>query len=434
MHPASPTLPIAAGSTAPTPGEEQVFIARQPVFEAGSAQQQRVYGYELLFRSSEENRYTATDGRLASSQTINRAVHSIGLEAVVGDKKAFINVPRDLLLEEIYCLLPPEQCVVEVSVDLLGDDAVLAACTKLRKAGYGLALDDVVDMRRVAPLAKHADLIKVNLPTIAAADREAFHRELKPLAAKLVAQRVETREDYEQALALGCRYVQGYFFCKPEMMRGKGLTSAEFVFLQFLRELNKPELDYAALERVIKQDVSISYKLLRYLNSASFALRHKVTSLREALVLLGERALRQWGTLVAVTSVNSKRPTELMITSLVRGRFCEAIAEKQHMTQHQLDMFFIGLLSSIDAALGLPMKQILEQTCVSDDVRMVLLNNPAAPKELARIYQLTLACERGAWGTVVKTSAGLRLTQGEIATIYYDALTWANQTFADVEE
>jgi len=143
---------------------------------------------------------------------------------------------------------------------------------------------------------------------------------------------------------------------------------------------------------------------------------------QEALARIGERSLRKWGSLVALTSAYSKKPSELMLTSLVRANFCESIAVRQNLPQHRLDMFLIGLLSSVDAALNTPMAQILEQTCVSDAVRTVLLNDPAAPRDLTRMYALALACERGAWGTVVKASAGLRLTQGDIATVYWQSV------------
>lgn len=406
---------------------EQVLIARQPIFEAS---QQHVYGYELLFRSSEENRYTATDGRFASSQTINRALHSIGLDAVVGDKKAFINITRDLLLEEVYTLLPPDQCVVEILEDLTLDDEVVAACKKLRAAGYGLALDDVTSVERVKPLWGVADIIKVDLSLIPRENRAGILKELAPYAGKILAEKVETKEDLDEAVALGCQYVQGYFFCRPEIMRGRGLTGAEVVYLQFLRELNKPQLDYDALESIIKQDVSLAYKLLKYLNSASLGRRNKVSSIQQALTMMGERPLRKWGSLIVVTSANSKRPPELMLTSLVRAHFCEAVARKLKLDEQQMDLFLIGMLSSMDVVLGMPMAQILDQTGVSDVVRSVLLQDAAAQKDMAKVYALSVACERGAWGTVAKTSAGLRLTQGDIATIYYGALAWANQALA----
>ncbi|MDQ3440299.1 MAG: HDOD domain-containing protein, partial [Planctomycetota bacterium] len=384
----------------------------------------------LLFRSSDENKYTATDGRFASSQTINRAMHSIGLDVVVGDKKAFINITRDLLLEEVYTLLPPDQCVVEVLEDLTLDDEVVAACKKLRAAGYGLAVDDVTSAERVKPLWGVADIIKVDLSLIPRNERAGVMRDLTPYAGKLLAEKVETKEEFDEAVALGCQYVQGYFFCRPEIMRGRGLTGAEVIYLQFLRELNKPALDYVVLEQIIKQDTSLAYKLLKYLNSAAVGLRNKVSSIQQALVMMGERPLRKWGSLVVITSINSKRPPELMLTSLVRAHFCEAVARKLNLADQQLEMFLVGLLSSMDVVLGMPMTQIVEQTGVSAVVRSLLLQDAAAPKDLAKIYALSVACERGAWSTVSKTSAGLRLTQGDIAAIYYGALGWANQALA----
>lgn len=424
LPPASPSAPPASGDAG---GGEQVLIARQPIFET---HKQHVFGYELLFRSSEENKCTATDGRFASSQTINRALHSIGLDAVCGDKKAFVNITRDLLLEEVYTLLPPDQCVVEILEDLTLDDEVIAACKKLRAAGYGLALDDVTTVDRVKPLWGVADIIKVDLSLIAKEERTALLKELSSYAGKILAEKVETKEELDEAAALGCQYVQGYFFCRPEIMRGRGLTGAEVIYLQFLRELNKPQLDYGILEQIIKQDVSLAYKLLKYLNSAAVGLRNKVSSIRQALTMLGERPLRKWGSLVVITSMNSKRPPELLLTALVRAHFCEAVARKLNLADQQLEMFLVGLLSSMDVALGMPMAQVLEQTGVSDLVRNILLQDANAPKDLAKIYALSVACERGAWGTVVKTSAGLRLTQGDIATIYYGSLAWANQALS----
>lgn len=417
----------AAASAAASDGE-QVLIARQPIFEVS---QQHVYGYELLFRSSDESRYTATDGRFASSQTINRALHSIGLDAVVGDKKAFINVTRDLLLEEVYTLMPPEQCVVEILEDLTLDDEVISACKKLRAAGYGLALDDVTSVERVKPLWGVADIIKVDLSLLPRENRAGILKELAPYAGKILAEKVETKEDFDEAVALGCQYVQGYFFCRPEIMHGRELTGAEVIYLQFLRELNKPQLDYAALAQIIKQDVSLSFKLLKYLNSAALGRRNKVSSIEQALVMMGERPLRKWGSLIAVTSINTKRPPELMLTSLVRAHFCEAVARELKLAEQQLHLFLIGLLSSMDVVLGMTMTQILDQTGVSEKVvRAVLLQAADAPKDLAKIYALSVACERGAWSTVAKTSTGLRLTQGDIASIYYGALAWANHALA----
>jgi len=215
-HP-SPTL---APATATAETEEQVFIARQPIFETKT---QRLYGYELLFRSSEENKYTATDGRLASSQTINRAVHSIGLDAVVGEKKAFINITRDLLLEEIYCLLPAQQTVVEILEDLILDEEVVQACAKLRAAGYGLALDDITDADRCVPLAPFVDIIKLDksftddLPHGERGLRlaEAVGHLASDMGANTEAEGIETAEQAACLAALGWEFGQGFYFSRP---------------------------------------------------------------------------------------------------------------------------------------------------------------------------------------------------------------------------
>ncbi len=431
MSPVAPTpRPVTTSRTAasqpPARAEshnEAVFVARQPILDS----QKAVYGYELLFRSGAENAYTAVDGRLASFQTINRAVHSIGLPTLVGDKKAFINFTHDLLLDEMYMLLPPERCVVELPpAEAVGDD-VVAACRKLKAAGFKLALDNVIARRQVERLLPHCDFIKVDLQAVEPAKRGHLIREFAGHEQKLIAGKVETAEDFALAVSLGCRYVQGYFFCRPEVLKGKGLAGIEQVYLQLLGELKQPQLDFARVESLIKRDVSLSYKLLRYMDTAAVAVGRRVTSVQDALAVLGEQPLRKWLALVCFTSLSRKKPSELLLTCLVRGNFCEAIAKATHLADRQLEAFFIGLLSGIEAVLDMPLDALVKQMTLPDEVRAVLLGQPGANEDLVRVYTLAQACERGAWGTVIQASARLRLTQSEVALIYYDALGWANQ-------
>jgi c-di-GMP-related signal transduction protein len=418
---------VARPQAVAEPPTEAVFIARQPLFDSRKA----VIGYELLFRSGEQNAYTATDGRLASAQTISRALNSIGLDTLVGTKKAFINFTHDLVLDETYTVLPPEQCVVELLESAPVNDEVVAACKKLKDAGYQLALDDVISRAAVERLLPYCDYIKLDLRAVEPAKRAGLVRQFADQAQKLVAEKVETAEDFDQAIALGCRYAQGYFFCKPEVVKGKGLAGIETIYLQLLRELNRPQLDYDHIESLIKKDVSLSYKLLRYMNSVAVGVRHEVTAVRQALVLLGERPLRKWLALVAFTSMSRKKPTELLLTCLVRGNFCEAVAKATHLADRQLELFLVGLLSGLDAALDTPMERVLAQINLPETVRAVLLNQPSAPPDLSRVFGLAQACERGAWGSVMQAAAALRLTQPEVAMMYYDSLAWANQTSAD---
>jgi len=404
-------------------GDDVVFIARQPIFDRVP----KVFGYELLFRSSADNAYHGGDGSIASCETISRAMNVIGLGMVTGGKKMFVNFPKKLLLEEVYAVLPRDLAVVELLEATAVDDDVITVCRKLKADGYTLALDDVVDPIAIRPLLQYADILKVDFLALSREQRPHMIAEFRGFTGQLLAEKVESREDFDQAVQLGCEYVQGYFFAKPEVMSGRGVAAFEPVYLNFLRALNQPELDYDALEELIKRDVSLTYKLLRYLNSAAVGLRHKITSIKQALALMGEKQLRKWGSLVALTSLNRNKPAELILMCLVRAHFCENIAKAEDLADEQLDLFLIGLLSAIDAVLDTPMEQVLSQMAVISDVSAVLLNYPTAHKELVQIYTLAQACERGAWSTVTQLATGLRLTQSEIAAMYYEAITWADQ-------
>jgi len=412
--------------TAETVRDETVMIARQPIFDRNAA----VFGYELLFRSSSENFYQCTDPRFASAQTLCRALHSIGLQAVTGTRRAFINFPTELLLEEMYTILPKDRCVIEILETTIADDNAVAACKKLREAGYQLALDDVVEPAAEGRLLELADYIKVDFRALAPERRKSVIARLKPLGSKLVAEKVESKEEFVEAIDCCCELAQGYFFCKPELMISRGLSGAQVVCMELMQELNRPILRFDVLSQIIKRDASLTIKLLRYINSAGMGIRNTITSIERALVMLGDKTFRRWATLVALTNVSRKRPPELLVTSLVRAHFCEQVAIAQGLKEHELDMFMIGLLSALDAILDLPMDTALAQTAASPAARAVLLEQPEAPRELKRIFSLAVACERGDWGAVAEAASGLKITQSEIAVLFYDALTWSDQMFA----
>jgi c-di-GMP-related signal transduction protein len=405
--------------------DETVMVARQPIFDRKS----EVYGYELLFRSSFDNRYQCADAKAASRQTMSRALHSLGLDAVVSGKKAFVNFTPELLAEEIYGVLPSDRCVIEVQADIFKDSAMIDACRKLRASGYELAVD--VDENSASLEALElADYLKIDFRGLEKPQRKELIERLKTLGPKIIAQKVETRDEFNEAQELGCHFAQGYFFCKPEIMVGKALAGSEVVYMDFMRELNQPKISYECLETIIKRDTSLSLKLLRYLNSAAIGLRNKINSIQRALVLLGESSIRKWGMLVVLTNAGKKHPHELLVTCLIRARFCEKIAISEGMTEYELDMFLVGLLSLADAVFQMPMEYVLQHTAVSDDSRLALMDDPSAPRELVRVLKLVKACERGAWGEVVQATSGLRLTQSEIAVIFYESIAWADQSYS----
>jgi len=299
-----------------------VMIARQPIFD----QKTVVQGYELLFRSCSENRYICADPRMASAHTMSRALSTFGLPSLLGNAaptggtKAFFNFTLELIIDEMYLALPKERCVIEVLETTLASADALRACRKMRKAGYQLALDDVVEPSSEGGLLELADYIKLDFRSIPSERRKPIIAGLRPLGCKIIAEKVETKDEFAMAMENGCHLAQGYFFCEPELMSGRGLSGSEAVYMEFVRELNAPQLKFDALERIIKRDASLCIKLLQYLNSAAIGARNTITSIQHALVLLGERAIRKWGTLVALTNIGRRQPLEVLTTSLVRAR------------------------------------------------------------------------------------------------------------------
>jgi c-di-GMP-related signal transduction protein len=255
------------------------FIARQPIFD----RQQKVYGYELLFRSGLDNVFNHPDPTEATTKVIAHSLLLLGIEPLTRGKKAFINATRDVLVREYMTLLPQESFAVEILETVEPDAAVIAACQKLKQAGYTLALDDFSADGLAAPLVPMADIIKVDFLATGREERTALARRYRPRGIHLLAEKVETRADFLEAMESGYSYFQGYFFSKPAIFSGKDVPAFKFHLLQILAEINRAELDFKQMAEIIKREMSLTYKLLRYINSAFFGLQHQVTSLPQAL-------------------------------------------------------------------------------------------------------------------------------------------------------
>ena len=194
----------------------------------------------------------------------------------------------------------------------------------------------------------------------------------QPRGIKLLAEKVETKEEFDQAAEMGYTCFQGYFFSKPVIISGKDIPGFKLTYLQMLQEINSPEMDFRKIEDLIKREVSVSYKLLRYINSAFFGLRRKVESIRQALALLGERNIKKWISLIALSSMGEDKPMELAASSLIRAQFCESLAPKMGMRDREHDLFLMGLFSMIDAIIDRPMAEILDELSISEDIKVAL--------------------------------------------------------------
>ena len=407
----------------------KIFVARQPIFDRTRA----VFGYELLFRSGSDNFFTpGTDGDHASSRVIHDSIHEFGLNTLLGAGRGFVNITEKILVGDLYALLPPRRTVLEVLENVEPTREVLEACRLARRRGYVLALDDFVFADKYEGLLALADIVKIDFKITRGDERRLVVDRLKRFKLKLLAEKLETQEEFHEALDLGYSYFQGYFFCKPEMSSTDEVPVCKLSYVRLLAALNDPDSDLDRLAVIIGRDLSLSVKLLRYLNSAAIALRNPITSILQAAVLLGEKPLRRWASLVVLASMARDKPTEVFVTCMIRARFCELLGVALRFTS--VDMFLIGMLSTIDVILGQPLSGILRELGVSREIAAVLLN---APKLLdsgrlpeagcaGLIFGLVLAYEHATWGAIDQHAGDLGLDPAVLPEIYEQAVAWGN--------
>jgi EAL and modified HD-GYP domain-containing signal transduction protein len=401
-----------------------LFVARQPIFDA----RQRIVAYELLFRSSAVNAFSHPDPDRASLEMMNTTLLGLGLGGLVGDKDAFFNVSRSVLLEELYGVLPTQTAVLEVLETIVPDAGIVAACRASKAAGYRIALDDFVDKPEFQPLLEIADYVKVDFLATKGRERGALVARLAPRGIRMLAEKVETHEDFKEARKLGYCLFQGYFFCRPEMVTGEDVPAFQQNLLRFVQELHRPELDYDKLVQIIKTEVSLSVKLLRYLNSAGFGWRHGIASIEQALLILGERPLKKWASLVALTMLGESKPHALVVTSLIRAQFCERIGAVGTFFQREADLFLMGLLSVVDAILNRPLGELLRQMSVSDEIKFTLLGERTL---LRNALDLAISYDRGDWDRVSPLARECGLAEGRLPELYRESVQWAEGVFEE---
>jgi c-di-GMP-related signal transduction protein len=314
---------------------------------------------------------------------------------------------------------------VEILETVPADELVVGACRRLKEAGYTIALDDfgVNDPREC--LTDFADIIKVDLRNTSSADAAAMVRRYGPWRCRMLAEKVETREEFVAARKAGFLYFQGYFFRRPETLTAHEIPANRINYLRMLAEVSKPELDAREIENLVKGEASLCYRLLRYLNSAAFGFATEIHSVRHALAILGEREVRRWIRLVAALGAGQGKSSELVLSALVRARFCELLSPK---IQHgDSDLFLMGLLSLMDVILELPMSRVLDNVPIDQESKAVLLGGAS---RLRPFYQLMLAQESGEWKTAAELAGQLALSESEVAECYWQAMEWARQVSA----
>ena len=398
---------------APSPADAEVLFARQPILDVDG----RLAGYELLYRGDggTESPHAATS-RVAAS-----ALSDLGLRQATGGAPAFINVTTEFLLAMDPLPFGPEGVVLEIAADRVPDGPLLERLGRLRQHGYMLALDGYAGQPGADPLVDFATLAKVEARGVGPAGLALLVTHLRGRGIRPIANGVESHGDHDRCADAGFDLFQGDFVCRPREVVGHNVPTASIGALRLAAGISAGDTGVDELEKAIALDPGLSLRLLRFVNSAAFSLRHQIKSVRQAIVLLGPRTVRQWAMLLLLSGIDEQRGP-LLITALSRGSTCEAIARRLGADDADA-YFFTGMLSVVDALLDRPMDEAVRDLPLSEDVVAALVQRAGGK---GRTLTMAEACERGAWDEAALPS----LDAGELAVLHVEALTWADATAA----
>lgn len=394
------------------------YLARQPILDVDRC----LTAFELLFRDSNENRCPPGDPDMASRKTIDTAI-LMGLKSLSDGHRMFLNCTANLILEGLPTLFPPEVTVVEILESVQPTPQLIEACSELKKSGYGIALDDFIEQPGYKPLIDLADVIKVDVRSTPASEWPVLAAKYLRNHRQLLAEKVETEEEFSGAKALGFTLFQGYLFSKPSILSTSSVDALDANHLRILQTLASPQLNLLEVESIIKSDPALCYRLLRFLNSSAFYLQDEIHSVLHALALLGEIEIRKWMLLVcALGAGGAAKKRHLLETALIRARFAESLAPRMGLSNSS--MFILGVLSLMPAILDLSIETFVELVAVAADLRAALIGttNP-----LRTGFDLVLSYEAADWNRCEELRAKWQISSRFLSDSYIEAIQWARQ-------
>ena len=394
---------------------DDIFVARQPIYDVNN----QLIGYELLYRAGDTDVAEFSDGKLASSEVILNSFVNMGLDSLVGSAEAFINITEEFILNESLTPMFENQTVLEVLEHIKPTKEIVAGVKRLKEQGYKIALDDFKYSSEYKELILLADYIKLDVISLTTEEIIQQIKELESYDIKLVAEKVETPEMYAFCKELNFDYFQGFHFCKPQLVKKKHIPANKLVVLDIFKKLENPDFDFDDLEKAIAQDAVLTYKLLRYVNSAAFSQRKEIESIREAIALVGGDTIKKWVILILMTQLTEGKPQALLVTALVRARMCELVAEAEGKNNQQ--MFMIGLLSLLDALMDMEMIDLLDELTLSAPIKYALLDYEGTNGETLKNV---ISYEQGKWNELVKHDVDAQ----SYFSCYIEAVKWADST------
>lgn len=394
-----------------------VYVARQPIFDRSM----NIFGYELLYRRSMNNFYEGFDDNQATAELINNSFLTMHFPELTGNTIAFIKFSHDMLIKETPLLLPKESMVVEILEGVEISDNLIEACKKLREEGYIIALSSFVVNESNIQLIELAHIIKIEFST---AGYEIQRKLLKKYKNKIkfLAEKVETREEYQLALDMGYDYFQGYFFSKPVIIKSKDIDSLNINLVRIMGMLNEKEPDFQNITAIIETDLGLSYKLLKLANSAFYGSRNEIKSINQALVQLGITELRKWIYILVLKDIQSIENKELIKTCLIRAKFMELLSIDIGKEHKKFEYFLTGMFSSIDVLMNRDMKDLTDELPLTDDVREALLG--VENNEINKMLNLVINYETIKWDKMEIKKIGDNITPEILMNRYIKTMMW----------
>jgi len=406
--------PVKSPEAGPQKGAEEMrYIARQPILD----ENHRVHAYELHFQMNPEAVMEGDEVR--AMRTILDDAVLFGIERFTNGLPAFVNCTAEALTEQLVAVLPPAMTVLEISADLEVSPALAAACRELKQTGFRFALVDFCWNSMPHPLFDLVEYVKTDLDRLDADGCQRLRRRLHGTSTAMMADKVETQEDYRRASAAGFTLFEGYYFCHPELIKNSKVPANRLVHLDILRQLHNDPLDLKKIGPLVLRDASLTYRLLRLVNSPLYAIRQEVRSIESAIMLVGETTFRRIATLAICSESNTGEPPEILHMALVRARFCELAAK--HCGLDPNEQYLLGMFSLLPAMMRQSMERLASELPLRNEIRQALLGENNRERSLLAWIESHERNDQGTRDAIAETNT---LNLKKLVLCYLDALLW----------
>lgn len=397
------------------------YIARQPILNI----KQELIGYELLFRNGENNCFPNIDPDQATSNILSDNHLAMGVEGITGDFPAYINFHAEALIKRFPSFLDPKKVVIEILEDVPASDELFETCKKLKKNGYTLALDDHDFDPKWDRFLPYIDIIKVDVLQFTILEIIRFIGEIPDdVEVILLAEKVETLVLFEKLKLLGFTLFQGYFFAKPEMIKQNKISSGTQNILELISHSSREDLDFDAMSIIFSHDPGLTYKLLRFINSPVYGRSQDITSLKHALIYIGNLELKKFIALLALAELSESKPSEIILLSLIRAKFCEQVSLIKKDLEDPPKAFLTGILSLIDGILNHELTTVLGILPIHSEIKSALLSEDSY---LTDYLLMAKNIEKGDWRASEVLAEKIGIQSEQCYDAHQIAIKWADE-------